>query len=30
VLAKVGMVPIGSREHETLGEMLVFERRRGG
>jgi [ribosomal protein S5]-alanine N-acetyltransferase len=30
VLAKVGMVPIGSREHETLGEMLVFERRRVG
>jgi [ribosomal protein S5]-alanine N-acetyltransferase len=29
VLAKVGMVPIGSREHETLGDMLVFERRRG-
>jgi RimJ/RimL family protein N-acetyltransferase len=29
VLAKVGMVPIGSREHETLGEMVVFERRRG-
>jgi RimJ/RimL family protein N-acetyltransferase len=30
VLAKVGMAPIGSREHETLGELLVFERRRGG
>jgi RimJ/RimL family protein N-acetyltransferase len=30
VLARVGMVPIGSREHETLGELLVFERRRMG
>ncbi len=28
VLAKVGMMPIGSRDHETMGEMLVFERRR--
>jgi RimJ/RimL family protein N-acetyltransferase len=28
VLAKTGMVLIGSRDHETMGEMLVFERRR--
>src|SRR5581483_9907807 len=28
VLAKTGMRPIGSREHETLGEMVVFELRR--
>jgi RimJ/RimL family protein N-acetyltransferase len=28
VLAKAGMVLIGSRDHETMGEMLVFERRR--
>jgi ribosomal-protein-alanine N-acetyltransferase len=28
VIAKVGMVHVGSREHETLGELLVFERRR--
>ncbi len=28
VLEKVGMQPIGSEEHELLGEMLVFERRR--
>jgi RimJ/RimL family protein N-acetyltransferase len=27
VLAKVGMTQIGSRDHETMGEMLVFERR---
>ncbi len=28
VLEKVGMTPSGSRVHETMGEMLVFERRR--
>lgn len=28
VIAKVGMTKAGVREHETLGEMLVFERRR--
>ena len=28
VLEKVGMIPAGTRDHETLGEMLVFERRR--
>jgi RimJ/RimL family protein N-acetyltransferase len=29
VLEKVGMVIVGSREHETMGEMLVYERQRG-
>ena len=29
VIANVGMNPVGVRDHETLGEMLVFERRRG-
>jgi ribosomal-protein-alanine N-acetyltransferase len=28
VIANVGMVHVGEREHETMGEMLVFERRR--
>jgi RimJ/RimL family protein N-acetyltransferase len=28
VIHKLGMRPIGSREHDTLGELLVFERRR--
>jgi RimJ/RimL family protein N-acetyltransferase len=28
VIAKVGMVRAGVRDHETLGELLVFERRR--
>jgi [ribosomal protein S5]-alanine N-acetyltransferase len=28
VIQKVGMVAIGTRDHETMGEMLVFERRR--
>jgi RimJ/RimL family protein N-acetyltransferase len=28
VLAKVGMTSAGTREHDVLGEMLVFERRR--
>lgn len=28
VLEKVGMMQVGTREHEVLGEMLVFERRR--
>jgi RimJ/RimL family protein N-acetyltransferase len=27
VLEKVGMAPAGTRDHEVLGEMLVFERR---
>jgi ribosomal-protein-alanine N-acetyltransferase len=27
VIANVGMVRVGEREHETLGEMIVFERR---
>jgi RimJ/RimL family protein N-acetyltransferase len=29
VIAKIGMVPAGTRDHELLGELLVFERRRG-
>lgn len=29
VIEKVGMVHVGTREHETLGELLVYERRRG-
>ncbi len=28
VIEKVGMVRVGVRDHETLGELLVFERRR--
>ena len=28
VIAKCGMVPVDTVEHETMGEMLVFERRR--
>ena len=28
VIANVGMVRAGVRDHETMGEMLVFERRR--
>lgn len=28
VLEKVGMTRVGTREHETMGEMLLFERRR--
>lgn len=28
VIKNVGMVPCGSREHDLLGELLVFERRR--
>jgi RimJ/RimL family protein N-acetyltransferase len=28
VIEKVGMSRVGTREHETLGELLVFERRR--
>ncbi len=28
VIEKVGMQPAGKREHDMLGEMLVFERRR--
>jgi RimJ/RimL family protein N-acetyltransferase len=27
VIEKVGMVRVGTRDHEVLGEMLVFERR---
>ncbi|MBA2545065.1 MAG: GNAT family N-acetyltransferase, partial [Deltaproteobacteria bacterium] len=29
VIKRLGMLPIGTREHDTLGELLVFERRRG-
>jgi RimJ/RimL family protein N-acetyltransferase len=29
VIANVGLIRVGTREHETMGEMLVFERRRG-
>jgi RimJ/RimL family protein N-acetyltransferase len=28
VIRRLGMQPIGTREHDTLGELLVFERRR--
>jgi RimJ/RimL family protein N-acetyltransferase len=28
VIENVGMVRVGAREHETMGEMLVFERRK--
>jgi hypothetical protein len=28
VIAKVEMTRVGEREHETMGEMVVFERRR--
>jgi RimJ/RimL family protein N-acetyltransferase len=28
VIEKVGMMRIGARDHETMGEMLVFERRK--
>jgi RimJ/RimL family protein N-acetyltransferase len=28
VIRNAGMQPIGTREHDTLGELLVFERRR--
>jgi ribosomal-protein-alanine N-acetyltransferase len=28
VIKRLGMQPIGTREHDTLGELLVFERRR--
>jgi [ribosomal protein S5]-alanine N-acetyltransferase len=28
VIRKLGMVPCGTREHDVLGELLVFERRR--
>jgi RimJ/RimL family protein N-acetyltransferase len=28
VIGKVGMSRVGTREHETMGEMVVFERRR--
>jgi RimJ/RimL family protein N-acetyltransferase len=28
VIGKVGMSPVGTRDHETMGEMVVFERRR--
>jgi RimJ/RimL family protein N-acetyltransferase len=30
VIRKLGMTQIGLREHDTLGELLVFERRRAG
>jgi [ribosomal protein S5]-alanine N-acetyltransferase len=29
VIEKVGMARVGSRDHETMGELLVFELRRG-
>jgi RimJ/RimL family protein N-acetyltransferase len=29
VIEKVGMVKVGVRDHETMGELLVFERRGG-
>jgi ribosomal-protein-alanine N-acetyltransferase len=29
VIRKLGMQQVGNREHDTLGELLVFERRRG-
>lgn len=28
VIKRLGMCPVGSRDHDTLGELLVFERRR--
>jgi RimJ/RimL family protein N-acetyltransferase len=28
VIRKIGMTQVGSRDHDTLGELLVFERRR--
>lgn len=28
VIKRLGMQPIGTRDHDTLGELLVFERRR--
>jgi [ribosomal protein S5]-alanine N-acetyltransferase len=28
VIRKLGMIPCGRREHDVLGELLVFERRR--
>ena len=28
VIRNLGMVQIGSRDHDTLGELLIFERRR--
>jgi len=28
VIRKLGMQPVGSREHDVFGELLVFERRR--
>jgi len=29
VISKVGMSRVGTRDHETMGEMVVFERRHG-
>jgi [ribosomal protein S5]-alanine N-acetyltransferase len=29
VIKRLGMQPVGTREHDTLGQLLVFERRRG-
>src|SRR5256885_2672368 len=29
VIRKIGMVQVAAREHDVLGELLVFERRRG-
>jgi len=28
VIRNLGMQPVGTREHDTLGELLIFERRR--
>ena len=29
VIRRLGMTKVGTRDHEVLGELLVFERRRG-
>jgi [ribosomal protein S5]-alanine N-acetyltransferase len=29
VIKRLGMQPVGTREHDTLGQLMVFERRRG-
>lgn len=29
VIRNLGMVPVGTRDHEALGELLIFERRAG-
>ena len=30
VIEKVGMSKVGTRDHETMGEMVVYEIRRAG